>query len=196
MKNIKIKKVKFDTVNMFYEKSSSVYLVMIDHENHRIEFEKVGGAEPLLVSFLNFMLTDKDIRKEMVWASTEYERKYPIFFKERSGSSGCLDLSLVVSEVSHAWAAGLLQKQKEVLHLHVSATEKLNEGIPDMFSGDMYELIRYFVSNGVLNDDLYYDLMRYGANSHEYKRLSYSYPRYIHFDRECVISGCGFGKEA
>lgn len=141
MRSSVIKKVKFDSSEYWVNSGSSYYLVKIDHVNHTIEWESLGGAAPDWDSFLNFCLSDRDMRFELEWAMKEYKRKYPAFIGEREGMSGCWDISLYVSKARHEWAEEIAAKK--VLSLHISCAGKMNEGIPDMFVGDLLEIMCY-----------------------------------------------------
>ena len=71
----------------------------------------------------------------------------PIFIKDREGISGCYDISLYVSKAYHKWAEEI--GVKKVLNLHISCADKLNEGIPDMFVGDLLEIL-YHIDNNII----------------------------------------------
>ena len=85
--------------------------------------------------------------KELKWALTDYKRKYPVFIKDRDGMSGCYDITLYISKSAHEWAEELASKK--VLNIHISCADKLNEGIPDMFAGDLLEIL-YFMNNDII----------------------------------------------
>ena len=70
-----IKKIKLDSENYWCDNNGSYYAVRINHSNHTIEFEDLGGASPDWNAFKNFCLSDKDMVKELKWALTEYKRK-------------------------------------------------------------------------------------------------------------------------
>ena len=142
-----IKKIKLDSENYWCDNNGSYYAVRINHSNHTIEFEDLGGASPDWNAFKNFCLSDKDMVKELKWALTEYTRKYPVFIKERNGMSGCYDITLYISKATHEWAEELAGKK--VLNVHISCADKLNEGIPDMFAGDLLEIL-YFMKNDII----------------------------------------------
>ena len=140
-----IKKIRFDGTETMWtdgKRTYSYYLVMIDHRYHTIEFEHVGGCAPHYIDVLDFVLNDTDIRKELVWAMEEYHRKYPISFETRCGQSGSMDVALYVSKVKHHWSTAY--NRKAMVKLHISCHGKLNEGIPDIFSGDLLDLLWYY----------------------------------------------------
>ena len=114
---------------------------------------------------------------ELRWALTEYERLYPIFIKDRQGMSGCYDIELLISKCSHSWAKDYSRKER-VLSLHISCADKMNEGIPDMFSGDLLEIL-HFMDNDVI----------YKIKSR--KGRLYSYPKRGSKAIEEVASICG-----
>lgn len=176
MKREVIKKIKFDSGESWNGeelKIKSTWLVRIDHMNHVIEFEPLNRTAPLADSVFNFLLTDKDIRKELKWARDEYTRTYPFFFKERNGMSGCYDLTMLYARVKHSWAMGAV-KHECCTSIHISSNEKMNEGIPDMFSGDLYEVLKYLYGNG----DVDYDLLF--KKSKQYAKKQYAYCKYHH----------------
>lgn len=144
-----VKKIKFDSGEFWCDNKGSYYVVKINHWYHTIEFESLGGASPDWNAFKNFCLSDKDMVKEVKWALKEYRRKYPIFIKDREGMSGCYDISLYVSKAYHEWAEEI--GAKKVLNLHISCADKLNEGIPDMFVGDLLEILYYMNNNIICN---------------------------------------------
>lgn len=55
--------------------------------------------------------------------------------------SECRDIPLAISCAQHEWAQEI--NTKKVLSLHISSVSKLNEGIPDMFIGDLIEILHY-----------------------------------------------------
>ena len=144
MRSMVIKKVKFDSAPFWCDNRGSYYLIMIDHDRHMIEFESCGGASPNWDSLVSFCVTDKDVQKELNWAAKEYSRKYPISFNEREGMSGCRDISLFVLDgvPQHSWATNYV-RPVQVLRLHISCAGKMNEGIPDMFAGDLLDILVY-----------------------------------------------------
>ena len=175
MRGIVIKKIQFDNNHG----TKSYYLVMIDHFNHKIEFEDLGGAAPSWDAVHNFFLVDKDMQKEIHWALTKYKRKFPISFEEREGMSGCRDISLCVHiKATHNWAEKYVPYE-EVLRLHISCAGKLNEGIPDMFAGDLLELLVYTTTG----DDLW----------KKTKKL-YKYLKPRTYNIQTMNSSCGYYK--
>lgn len=184
-----IKKVRFDSTE-HYDHRHSFMLVKINHFCHEIQFETIGGAAPNIKAVLNFLLTDKDVRQELIWACKEYKRKYPIFFKYHEGMSGARNITLCYSEVTHDWAASYKPKQKTAYKMHISCADKLNEGIEDIFSGDLLDLLDFLV----------YEEINYGRNqfledldhirTKLFKREHYKYLRYIHKELFTVASLC------
>lgn len=142
-RNTITKKVRFDSCGGWTDATSNYSLVNIDHNRHTIEFEDLGGGAPLESAVLNFLFTDRDVRQELIWAAKHYTRKYPIFSRERVGMSGCYDISLFVSKTTKEWAAGEEFKLcDEVVHWHVSCNDKMNEGVPELFAGDLLSLLQ------------------------------------------------------
>lgn len=183
MKNLKkIKKIILDGNNCGWSDRGSCLLVCIDHECHSIQFEHLNGAAPDWSSLQNFLLTDRDVRKELIWAAAEYSRVNPVFFRSRTGISGCWDVTLCYSQVGHSWAAG--HNTKEAFSLHVSSFNKLNEGLPDFFAGDLLDLLVF-----AGHEDLLADLN--SAKSKAYRRESYRYAKYQHREYELYDSACG-----
>lgn len=120
---------------------NSYWLVMIDHINHQIQFESMGGCAADIDAFTEFCTKDKDVVQELKWAAEEYKRKYPCWVDERTGMSGASDILLFISKADHEWA--IPYKRKVVCKLHISMYEKLNQGIPDFFAGDLLEILKY-----------------------------------------------------
>jgi hypothetical protein len=172
-----IKKVMFDsTVKVFSRtqercKGGSYWLVMIDHKHHVIEFENFGGSAPAAYAVMNFLLTDKDVREELRWYRDNYKRKYQFGFNARTGMSGSFDLKMLVAKVTHDWAFDYAKKEC-VVHWHVSCAGKMNQGIPDMFSCDLYEIINNIKAN---NDDNFWHFDLDTKKSSRWKRKSYKY---------------------
>lgn len=167
-----IKKIKFDSSEYWINNGNSYYAVKINHINHTIEFEFLGGGAPDWIAFYNFCVIDRDVVKELKWALTEYKRKYPVFIKDREGMSGCKDITLYISKARHEWAETM--NIKKVLHLHISCASKLNEGIPDMFSGDLLEIL-YHIDNNIIKylgkgKRIFYKYVR--KNGHQIERIN------------------------
>lgn len=176
MRNSVVKKIRLDSDQTWNDNKGAYMMVMIDHDSHRIEFENLNSAAPDLDAMINFFLHDKDALKELKWASREYKRTFPIFWRERVGSSGCWDLKLCYSTVRHMWAVSNRQTQHEAYSLHVSCCDKLNEGIDDIFSGDLLDLLLK---------------LREGEHLSKEKRMYFKYVRFT--EKELIIcrSGCG-----
>lgn len=96
----------------------------------------------------DFLLHDRDVRQELRWARDEYRRKYPVYLEEREGMSGCWDVRLCYTKYrpKHDWAEEFQMGGVPVLQWHESCAGKMNKGIPDMFSGDLYEFMCYCMS--------------------------------------------------
>ena len=174
-----IKKVRFDSYAIWNDNRGSYYLVMVDHENHQIEFESLGGSAPNVDAFYNFCMSDKDIRKELLWAMTEYKRTYPFYFTYRAGSSGCEDVSMFVSKGKHRWSCSTGRNSEKIFNLHISSCSKLNEGIPDFFSGDLCELLRWMYDSEDDLDETSFEFYREVKNK-KIKRCEYKYMKYKH----------------
>ena len=151
---------------------TSKYLVKVNHEEHKIYFAFIGGCDPLNSSVIQYLCTDRDIVKEIEWVLTQYRRKYPITTAVRTGMSGCVDMRLFAHEHGTDWAQPYVSKL--VCDWHISSMNKFNQGIPDMFSGDLVDMLR-----------LYFNYYGWDINSAEefrecvkvQKRLS---PKYVY----------------
>ncbi|WP_394916983.1 hypothetical protein [uncultured Robinsoniella sp.] len=190
MREVVVKKVKFDSTD-YCDHRYSFMLIKIDHFYHEIQFETVGGAAPNIKAVLNFLLTDKDVRQELIWACKEYKRKYPIFFKYHEGMSGARNITLCYSKVSHDWAASYKPKQKTAYNLHISCANKLNDGINDIFSGDLLDLINFFIKEEEIHCERYQFLENLDhIKTKLFKRKHYQYLRYRHKELFTVDSLC------
>ena len=154
-RRVAVKKVIFDSSRYWdadwgerEEIVPSYWLVRIDHDEHKIEFENLGGYAPNAKSVFDFLLHDRDVRQELRWARDEYRRKYPVYLEEREGMSGCWDVRLCYTKYrpKHGWAEEFHPGGVPVLQWHESCAGKMNKGIPDVFSGDLYEFMCYCMS--------------------------------------------------
>lgn len=129
------KKVKFDSDDHWINHTKgSNWLVHIDHINHMIKFQNLGGNSPNLISFLNFIMNDKDMREEIEWANAHYKRKNPYFVREfYDNEIEYMDFTVVV--IRKTKEGNMLQQ--EAAHIHISSYGKLNYGIPNLFAGDL-----------------------------------------------------------
>ena len=126
-----IKKIKLDFV------FSSYMYIRVDHLMHKVEFEFSGGKAPNVHLFVDFLLKDKDVRKELKWAETHQGKTY---FKIHEGQSGCRTIRIYESDAQHEWAQQLTAREKIVFH--ISSVESLSSGIPDFKSYELYVLLK------------------------------------------------------
>ena len=145
-REVLVKKVAFTKGCSFGGSNSkySVAHIRIDHSAHTIEVcEQVGAIH--IESFVAFCAYDKDIREELVWAATEYQRKHSVWIDTSVGMSGRTDLYLRWS-YGTGWRARV--NAYTVAHWHLSCYDNFNEGVNDgnpMFVGDLLELLAYMI---------------------------------------------------
>lgn len=145
-----IKKIQYSVKGFWSEAPVGYTLVMVDHEEHRIEFENVQSAPMDVNAFLDVCLKDKDILQELLWAKQEraWENRHyglrPMFVAERSGSSGCSYLTLVKSLAKHQWAADEFYLQQPIMEVHISMMGKFNEGLPDFTAGNLLAFLEFW----------------------------------------------------
>lgn len=105
----------------------------------KISFEKVQGKDLSLENFVNLIVTDFDILKE-IESYLEYERKEIFHVDIHEGESGCRR-AVLSSNMSHI---GLVTRRNRRCNLHVSMYDKVNlYDINGMWIGDLIEILRY-----------------------------------------------------
>lgn len=116
-------------------------MIKINHHEHTVDICNVGGRYLQAAEYFNIILTDKDICKELYWAATEYERKYPCRIVFKHGMSGAEDIQLQTLPNRPVWTLGW-RGGEVVYSLHISMYGKLNWGFPkSTFSGDLLEIV-------------------------------------------------------
>lgn len=137
-----IKKVSFDTWGGWTGARRSFYLIKVDHTEHTVDFSFVDGADPQEDSVINFLLSDKDVRRELEWAAREYRRKFPVFVKRYEGQSGCRETTLWISKNTRKWAAGQdFRSCEKVAEWYVSCYGKMGN-IQEFFAGDLLSMLQ------------------------------------------------------
>lgn len=121
--------------------SGARFLVNIDHEYHRFEFEEISNKPVYSGELIEFLMADLDAREELKWALEHVHECGMFFWRRRYGRSGCMDLTLYESDAKHAWAATERSRSHRVLRYHISMASKLNDGIPDMSAVEAMLLI-------------------------------------------------------
>ena len=106
----------------------------------KISFEKVQGKDLSLENFINLVVTDFDILRE-IEAYLEYERKEIFYVDIREGESGCRRATLH----SNMSSIGLVTRRNRRCVLNVSMYNKVNlYDISEMWVGDLVEILRSF----------------------------------------------------
>lgn len=180
-----IKKIKMQSKGFWSEDSWAICLVMVDHVQHKIEFEQLNHRAPDLSAWLNFVLFDRDVRGELRWALNEFERKHPISFSVHDGMSGARDITFFVHDREHAWVQF---HGRKIFNFHVSCEEKLNEGIPDMFSGDLLDLLLNF-----WDEEERKELELNKLRSKNIKRKHFKFLKFKNKEVEFAETFCGTG---
>lgn len=148
-RNEVIKLVKIDAGQQSWNGNNGCkIMVKVDHNRHTVDFCQVSESLPDFDNWMSFVLSDKDIQKELLWAMTQYKRVNPIFWDNYLGMSGCRDICLKYAQipVEKAWACGYKKTHKVAFKLHITCFGKM-EDIPCFFSGDLAELVEAYLEN-------------------------------------------------
>lgn len=142
MRNEITKIVKFNEYSEWTGEGKSVIGFKLerfeDASVGKISFEKVQGKDLSLENFVNLIVTDFDILKE-IESYLEYERKEIFHVDIHEGESGCRR-AVLSSNMSHI---GLVTRRNRRCNLHVSMYDKVNlYDINGMWIGDLIEILR------------------------------------------------------
>ena len=171
-----IKKVLFKSDDGFGRGTEgSTYLVNIDHDNHRIEFEQFSGGAPNFSALVNFVLTDDDVRKELKWALHNGNPDGMIGVKTVESMSGSKDILVYRCKINHRWALPYKSSNDNsenlVYKLHISCYDKLNAGINDIDSETLLELVNAYLGQEAVNDLEFSSSKKYADTEYMYRDL-------------------------
>lgn len=97
-----------------------------------------GSPAPYLEEVLYVLNKNKHYKKLYNWCINKYRRKNFYKITKRVGMSGCKDYWLIIAKQIDRTK---YYKKDVVAHIHISMSGKLNEGLNDIFIGDLIDIM-------------------------------------------------------
>lgn len=128
-----------------FDGNDSITIFGVDHDSHILNVYQASQKPMDMGGFVHWVLHDRDARKELIWAVTEYHRFNKFWVEHRTGMSGCQDITLRYCKNAPDWVSSR-DCSKVAIKIHISACGKLNDGLPkEIFFGDLAEVLAEYM---------------------------------------------------